>query len=568
MVRKKLLCMVIAGTLLVSGLSFAGCSNSCDSVNDTENTTSEDTTKDTADDGDLSKQDESGESEALQPATDPSWAENAVFYQLFVRSFYDSDNDGIGDFNGVAKKVDYLKELGVDAVWLMPIMEAESYHGYDITDYRKVEPDYGTMEDFQNMLNVLHENGIRVILDLVVNHTSRECEWFKEAINDENSKYRDYYFIYTQRPESTSGITYKKDLGIYYYANYSATMPDLDYSNTQVREEIKDITGYWLDMGIDGFRLDGAKEIDVNPEITHDWWKEFTTYVSQKSPGAFVVGESWIPNTKRLAEYYSDMNSSFNFWFEYVVEQSLKDGKKTDFVAGLNEAKQMYQEAANADESVNKYPIDSTMIGNHDFYRFASRVDGDIAKIKMGAALLLTLPGTPFIYYGDELGQLGIGGDQYKREGFDWNKSAAGEGVIDLYTATGGAKVRFMLPDDGISYEEESADDNSVFSYYKKLISIRKDNKIMFTGDYKTRGYKGDLYAYTISGEGVGDKLLVVHNMGDGAASFSVKCAGENLMDNTSYNATDECSLSEYETFIFKYTADEMPVDENEFILE
>lgn len=557
--RKKLLSVMLTGAMIVSGISFTGCSNSSDSGNDTTTTTK---------DSDSSKTDEDVESEALQPATDPTWAENAVFYQLFVRSFYDSDNDGIGDFNGVAKKVDYLKELGVDAVWLMPIMKAESYHGYDVTDYREVEPDYGTIEDFQNMLNVLHENGIRVILDLVVNHTSDECEWFKEALNDKDSKYRNYYTIYEERPESAKGIKYKKDLGLYYYANYAASMPDLNYSNPEVRQDIKDITGYWLDMGIDGFRLDGAKEIDVDPNITHEWWKEFTTYVSEKNPGAFVVGESWILSMKGVAGYYSDMNSSFNFWFEDAVEKILKGGQKIDFATYMMEGRALYKEAAVAPESVNKYPIDSTMIDNHDFNRFASRVGGDIGKIKMGAALLLTSPGTPFIYYGDELGQLGLGGDPYKREGFDWNKSATGEGVIDLYITTGGAKAQFMLPDDGISYEEESADDNSVFSYYKKLISIRKDNKIMFTGDYKTIGYKGDLYAYTISGEGVGDKLLVVHNMGDGAASFSVKCAGENLMDNTSYNAADECSLSGYETFIFKYTADEMPVDENEFTLE
>lgn len=353
---------------------------------------------------------------------DASWAKNTITYEIFVRSFYDADGDGIGDFRGVAEKVDYLKSLNVGTVWLMPIMESTTYHGYDVVDYQSVNPDYGTMEDFEYMLGVLHDNGIRVILDFVANHTSSSNAWFKEALADKDSKYRDYYFI--SEEEKTEDGWRKAENGLYYYGLYDSIMPDLNYANKNVWEDMKANAGFWLDKGVDGFRLDGANNIDEDAAVTHAWWQDFTTYVKSKNPAAFIVGENWITTMKELAPYFADMDSSFNFDAANLIEEMAR-GVQTDIVKHLNEGHAYYEESANTTPSVPKVTIDSVMINNHDMDRIASRA-GTKEQAKLAAALQFTLPGTPYIYYGDELGQLGEKPDDNRREPFDWYASAQG----------------------------------------------------------------------------------------------------------------------------------------------
>lgn len=484
---------------------------------------------------------------------DPSWVKESVFYEIFVRSFCDSDNDGIGDFNGVAQKIPYLKELGVDAIWLMPMMNGYKYHGYDVIDYYDVEPDYGSMEDFKNLVKECHDNDIKIIIDFVVNHTSIEHEWFKSAIADANSEYRDYYTIYggiENMPQDMSGVRYHKETEQLFYGNYDYYMPDLNYNNPKVRDEIKKVAAYWLEIGVDGFRLDGSKEIDKDMSVTHEWWKEFSKHVLEINPQAFIVGENWLGNYGELAAFYSDMTSSFNFPLNYSVESVLK-GSEAEIVDAQNIAFKCFLDAAALEGSVVDVVVDSTMIGNHDLTRIASRAQS-MEKAKLAAALQFTLSGTPFIYYGDELGQTSGSGDFSKRESFDWYKSGKGEGMTDNKIACG-ADPSYTFADDGISLEEQKDDENSIYNYYKKLISIRKANPVMFYGAYESLGWKDGLYSYTISGAEDGSTLLVIHNNKDVAIDYEIINGGKELINDEEIAANTKISVKPYETKIIKY---------------
>ena len=486
---------------------------------------------------------------------DASWAKNTITYEIFVRSFYDADGDGIGDFRGVAEKVDYLKSLNVGTVWLMPIMESTTYHGYDVVDYQSVNPDYGTMEDFEYMLGVLHDNGIRVILDFVANHTSSSNAWFKEALADKDSKYRDYYFI--SEEEKTDDGWRKAENGLYYYGLYDSIMPDLNYANKNVWEDMKANAGFWLDKGVDGFRLDGANNIDEDAAVTHAWWQDFTTYVKSKNPAAFIVGENWITTMKELAPYFADMDSSFNFDAANLIEEMAR-GVQTDIVKHLNEGHAYYEESANTTPSVPKVTIDSVMINNHDMDRIASRA-GTKEQAKLAAALQFTLPGTPYIYYGDELGQLGEKPDDNRREPFDWYASAQGEGMTQMTGDKWMSPMKYTLPDDGISYEEEKDDPGSVYSYYKKLTDIRAQYPMLYTGDYGSVGMNDGLYSYTVSEDGVGQKLFAVHNLTGEAKKLTFDYDATDLISGTKIAAGSEFTFAPFASAVFEYTGGKIP---------
>lgn len=494
---------------------------------------------------------------------DVSWAKEAVFYQIFVRSFYDGNGDGIGDFKGITQKVAYLKELGVNAIWLMPMMESTTYHGYDVVDYYSVEKDYGTMEDFKEMIDTCHDNDIKVIIDFVVNHSSNQNQWFLDAVSNKDSKYRNYYEISDEIPKESDGWRKDNKTGEFYYAFYDSIMPDLNYKNQEVRDEIKNVASFWMDEGVDGFRLDGSKNIDIkDPTITHSWWTEFTSFVKDKNPSAFIVGENWNGTMKDIAPFYTDMYSSFNFPLQKVIE-NMAGGANQDVISVLNDGYKLYEEAAKSSNGLIEYPIDSTMLGNHDMDRIASKV-GSIEKAKLSASILFTLPGTPFIYYGDELGQLGQKPDPNIREPFDWYASTAGEGMTVMNQMMFNKSV-YTKANDGISYEEEISDSNSILNHYKKLISIRESNKMLFNGKYETIGMEDGLYAYSISEEGTDYKLLIVHNQSETDKTFALKVTGTDLYTDTEVVATDSYPLKAYNTLIFKYTSDELPVDKEDF---
>lgn len=546
--RKKILLMVML--ILVS----FGCLTACSKTKSVDNQNANKETK-------QAQKDTQGNTK--EELKDVSWAKDAVFYQIFVRSFNDGNGDGIGDFKGITNKVSYLKELGVNAIWLMPMMESTTYHGYDVVDYYSVEKDYGTQEDFEEMIKTCHDNDIKVIIDFVVNHSSSQNKWFTDAISNKDSKYRDYYEISDEMPAESDGWRKDSKTGEFYYAFYDSIMPDFNYKNQVVRDEIKNVASFWLDEGVDGFRLDGSKNIDVkDPTVTHSWWTEFTSFVKDKNPSAFIVGENWNGTMKDIAPFYADMHSSFNFPLQKVIE-NMAIGANQDVVSVLNDGYKLYEDAAKSSNGLIEYPIDSTMLGNHDMDRIASKV-GSIENAKLAASILFTLPGTPFVYYGDELGQLGKKPDPNIREPFDWYASAEGEGMAKM-NQMGYNNSVYTKANDGISYEEESADSNSIFNHYKKLIAIRKSNTMLFDGSYETIGMEDGLYAYTVSKEGTDYKLLIVHNQSKTDKTFALKVKGTDLYTNAEVAATDSYPLKANNTLIFKYTSDESPVSKDDF---
>lgn len=543
---KKAAAILLAATMTVS---LAACGE--------KNTPQEETEKEQQ-----SSEGQGNDAEPAEPETADAWARNAVFYQIFVRSFYDGNGDGIGDFQGITKNIEYLKELGVDAIWLMPMFESSTYHGYDVVDYYSVEQDYGTMEEFQELVDSCHENDIKIIVDFVVNHSSSYNEWFRDALSNPESEYRDYYLIQDTEPENMSMWWQDEETGLYYYGHYDSIMPDFNYDNAAVHEKIKDVAGFWLDKGIDGFRLDGSNNIDEeNESATHAWWQEFTAYVKEKNPDAFIVGENWYSNTQSIAPYYGDMYSSFDFPLCNKIAD-MTGGSQTDVVSILTDVHESYAAAAEGSNGLVSYFADSTMVGNHDMDRIATRA-GSQENARLAAALLMTLPGTPFIYYGDELGQYGQSPDGNRREPFDWYASAEGEGMT-VMKGTYFDNMVYTVAGDGISYEEEAADENSTFHYYKKLIAIRKENPMLFYGKYETIGFCDGAYAYCVTDDSESDMLLIVHALREDV-SFTLKSAGTDLLTGTEYAADDTVNLPSKNTLILKCAADGTLLSADEF---
>lgn len=552
---KKRICSIILVMVMLISCLCVGCSSgqSADTGTDKDTQTSV-----AAETGDVAET--SADTGEKAEKLNPEWAETTVFYEVFVRSFADSNGDGIGDFKGITENVDYLKELGVGAIWLMPMMESTTYHGYDVADYYAVESDYGTMEDFDEMVQTCHDNDIKVILDFVVNHTSYQNEWFREALADANSKYREFYFIQDTDPGESEWYQ-DEETGLYYYAHYDKIMPDLNYNSQAVRDEIKAVADFWLDHGIDGFRLDGSCNIDDDLSVTLDWWKEFSTEVMNKKEDAFIVGENWYSNYSEIANYYQAMTSSFNFVATDKIIEMAK-GRSVDIVADLNKMHQSFERKSSSASGVSALMIDSVMIGNHDMDRVATRVNSE-EKAKLAATIQFTLPGTPFIYYGEEIGQLGQKPDDNRREPFDWYTDADGDYMTEMTDAFFNPTLTYVVANDGISVEEETENADSVLNHYKKLIQIRNDNPAFYNGTYETLGMGGGgLYAYSVTGED--SKYLVIHNQREDAKTITLNVDGTDLYQGTEISA-GEYTLEGYRSLILKYDSDTCPINEDDF---
>ena len=482
----------------------------------------------------------------------PDWAKKSIFYEIFVRSFYDSDGDRIGDFNGIIEKIPYLKELGIDAIWLMPFNKSDTYHGYDVIDYRDVEKDYGTLEDLKNLIKSCKENNIKVIMDLVLNHTSTKHKWFLEAV-DNNEKYKNYY-VWETKYDVKDDKWYKSRNGEYYYGFYEEKMADLNYRNPKLRSEIKKETKFWIDLGIDGFRLDGSDNIDLDSDVTYGWWQEFSSYVESINPELFIVGENNFPgNYEKIAPFFGVMQSSFNFYlYDKII--SMAKGINSDIIDDLRKMHIKYSEYA------LDY-IDSTFMGNHDKARLVSTIKGnsekpdniDIAKTKLAYSILFTLTGTPFLYYGDELGQYGgIGqNDINKREPFKWYSDINENGMTTLKKRKMEYITKNTYSYDGISLEEQIDNDESIYNYVKKLIKIRKENSFLFTKLGKRIGTPKNIYGYFVEDEENNDKIYIIHNLSDENTDISLGKQVKNLITDEIYKKKI-VSLKPYETIIIK----------------
>lgn len=491
----------------------------------------------------------------------PKWAETTTFYEIFVRSFADSDGDGIGDFKGIEENLDYLEELGIGAIWLMPIMDSTTYHGYDVTDYYRVNPDYGTMEEFDSLVEACHERDIKIIIDFVANHTSSGNPWFQEALKDENSKYRDYYTIAETIPVEENNRDYPywrqdRETGLYYFAHFDSIMPDLNYHNQEVRDEMKKAATFWLEHGVDGFRLDAAKEVDKDIEVTLDWWKEFTKEVCSIKQDTFIVGENWTTEYTLVGRYYEAMPSSFNFNATDKI-LGMAEGKNVDIVAEMNTMRKRYQEKVDKSE-VNAIMVDSVMIGNHDMDRVASRLDST-EKTKLAATIQFTIAGTPFIYFGEEIGQKGKEPDDNRREPFDWYASGEGKYMTKMTDIFFHPTLTYVEPEDGISVEEERENPDSLLNHYKKLIEMRTAHPTFYNGTYELLE-KGDngLYGYKVTD---GEKTyLVVHNQREEDKTITLNVDGIDVYNNVEVTKGN-VEIKAYSSLIMQYDSEISPIN-------
>jgi alpha-amylase len=396
-----------------------------------------------------------------------------VFYEIFVRAFNDSNKDGIGDLKGVTQKLDYLsKDLGVKGIWLMPINSSPSYHGYDVTDYYNINKDYGSIEDLKELIKEAHKRDIMVVMDMVMNHTSSQHPWFLEASNDKNNKYRDYY-VWADKNTNTNetsaiGTNPWTQLGEdYYYSIFWSGMPDLNYDNKAVRDEMKKTAKFYLDMGIDGFRLDAAMHIYTDLDKNLAWWKEFNNYVKSQNSNAVLVGEVWTDTTV-ISSYMKSLDSCFNFPASKEIIDGINGGAVGTLASTLKNIYATY-------EKDNKAYIDSPFLTNHDMNRVMSTLN-DSEKCKVAAAILLTLPGTPYIYYGEETGMEGTKPDESLREPFIWSNKDVSKNS-NWETSLNDANK--------IAANVQMSDKNSIFNFYKAMIDLRNKSDALKYGTFE-----------------------------------------------------------------------------------
>lgn len=410
---------------------------------------------------------------ALTNTTEPY--NGRVFYEIFVRAFNDSNHDGIGDLKGITEKLDYLKSLGIGGIWLMPINTSPSYHGYDVTDYYSINPDYGTMEDYKELIREAHKRDIKVEMDMVINHTSTENPWFKAASTDKTSKYRNYY-VWTKdktvaaETSPISAAPWTKLGDEYYYSLFWSGMPDLNYDNQAVRDEMKKIAKFYLDMGVDGFRLDAAMWIYTNDENKNlAWWKEYQDYIKSVNKDAVLVGEVWQSASKLIAPYFKSLTSCFDFPLADSIVSGVKSGTASGIIASANNAYAKYS-------AMDKNAIDSPFLTNHDMGRSMNTFQNvDLAK--HAAAILFTLPGTPYIYYGEETGMTGNKPDEQIRQPFIWDN-------VDKSKNSSWEASDNNLNKVAVNVQEK--DKNSLLNFYKTMINLRDNNNALRLGEFKS----------------------------------------------------------------------------------
>ena len=439
---------------------------------------------------------------------------NAVTYEIFVQSFYDSDGDGIGDINGMTQKLDYLEDLGIQAVWLMPIMPSPTYHKYDVTDYRDIHPDYGTMEDFKNFVDEAHQRNIHVVIDLVINHTSNQHPWFQASMKGQNA-YRDFYVWEKEDkvsdldtvktgPDSDNPYHWHPVEGDdeMYYGFFWGGMPDLNFNNPEVKEEIYEIARYWLeDLNVDGFRLDAARHIfDENAEDNHAFWVEFKEEMQKIKPDVYLVGEVWS-DMKSVAPYLKGIPALFNFDMGTKILEVVNEQNESGLPG-------FHQHILNYYDSVNNNFVDATFITNHDQNRVMSEVDGDVNKAKMAASLLFSLPGAPYIYYGEEIGMLGKKPDEQIREPFIWDTGQNDSGQPSWQEAV------YSTSETVTPLKLQKEDPGSIYNHYRSWIHYRNQSEILTYGSIIPTDIKVDGIAsyYRFQDQ---DTLLVIHNLKD-----------------------------------------------------
>jgi len=442
----------------------------------------------------------------------PAWTRGAVCYEVFVRSFYDSDGDGIGDLNGLIRKLDYINRLGASCIWLMPVAASPSYHGYDVSDYYRVEPAYGSNDDFKRLVVEAHRRGIVVLVDMVLNHSSSEHPYFQAALRDTTSPYRTWYrFSPTPLGKGPWGGEAWHRSPVrdeYYYGVFWSGMPDLNYQTPAVRDEAKKIATFWLrEMGVDGFRLDAVPYVVEEGTCltgcpgTHAFLREYAAHLRSVKPDAYTVGEVWS-NIDAMLPYYPDQLTAY---FGFELSDSLLSAVRTGSATGLLTGFLRLQDTLPAYRW-------SPFLTNHDQTRTLTALGGDVARARVAATLLLTLPGLPFLYYGEEIGMTGDKPDERLRTPMQWSPRS-GVGFT-----TGNPWETPQADSLTTNVAVENRDPKSLLNLYRQLIHLRKQHEALATGELvplSTTSPQVAVYLRRTNGRAV----LVVANLGAGPAS-------------------------------------------------
>jgi alpha-amylase len=448
------------------------------------------------------------------------------YYEIFVGSFYDSDGDGMGDLKGVEEKLDYISDLGCNGIWLMPIMPSPTYHKYDTTDYEAVDEAYGSADDFKELASACHEKGIRLIIDVAMNHSSSQHPWFTQACeylaglkagekpDDTVCPYVDYYH-FSDKQEGTTYYAVPGSSSWWYEGSFWSEMPDLNLKSPAVQKEFEEVADYWIDLGVDGFRMDAAMHYEENATNANcDILNKLYTYCKEKNPQFYMVSEVWASENV-IADYYaSGTPSMFNFDAGTAKGALVNAVRKGDPVSLVNSMLK-YQ---NDFSQKNPDYIDAPFLSNHDMARIANTLVNDPDKIKTAAGLLMTMNGSPFVYYGEEIGMNSSGTkDENKRIPMVWSKTdttGMTKGPADM-----DAGIESPFP----AEDEQEKDKDSILSYYKNALRLRNQNPEIARGTIeKVESLCKDSQA-AITKTYQDSTIGIVYNLGEGNDTVDLK---------------------------------------------
>lgn len=523
-----------------------------------------------------------------------SWWKNAVVYQIYPKSYQDSNGDGIGDLNGIIHRLDYLEKLGIDAIWLSPVYKSpQDDNGYDISDYQDIDPIFGKLDDMERLIQEASNHNIKIVMDLVLNHTSDEHQWFQEAKKSRDNPYHDYY-VWRDGEAGTppndmrsafGGSTWEwvPELKQYYFHQFSVKQPDLNWENPKVRQEIYKMINWWIDKGVGGFRLDVIDQIAKEPDkkITcngpklHEFIKEMSRNTFQRG-SLMTVGEAWGANPENAKLYSNPDGSEFSmvFQFEHICLDQQEGKEKWDLAPmpflKLKEVLNRWQ------KELDGCGWNSLFWNNHDLPRIVSRWGNDreyrVESAKMLAVLLHGMQGTPYIYQGEELGMTNVkySIDEYrdieihnmyrerKAQGYlesdimnsiyakgrdnartpmQWDKS------VNAGFSEGTPWIKVNPNYTEINAEDNLRDPNSVFMCYKTLIRLRKDYPVFVDGHFSIILPEDEnFFAYTRENEN--EKINVICNFYGRKALWSLDTRQKNmelLYCNYKENSDSDC---------------------------
>lgn len=455
------------------------------------------------------------------PLTPNPWWKDRVFYEIYVRSFFDGDGDGTGDFSGIIQKLDYLNDgdpnthtdLGVTGIWLMPISESPSVHGYDVSNYKSVNPDYGTMDQFKTLVEEAHRRGISVIVDFVMNHASSEHPWFIQS-SLENPQFADF-FRWNENPPNVRGpwgqVLWHPRGNRHFYGLFWQGMPDINYRNPVAQDSMFSAADFWLeDVGVDGFRLDAVKYIFEEENIfedlseTFDFWEVFNSRIKQSNPNALAVGEAWTA-TSMVKNYVSKrrLDLAFEFDLAGAIIGSVRSGSNRAFTQKIVEVMRAYPNQQFA-----------PFLTNHDQNRIMDELGDDQRRMKAVASILLTLPGTPFMYYGEEVGMKGVKPDENIRRPMQWADDPRG----GFSTTQPWFPLHPTFREFNVARQTE--DPQSILSHYRRLIHLRNAKEHLRRGNLELMDTPTNVVAFLrFNDEG---KTVTVVNLTNQDQSVSI----------------------------------------------